>query len=83
MARISLSLYEEEGLPVEVQGERFAFGEVVYFTLGGFGSTDMVCLHLSPGQLAAVGSAIAAYQDRAKGAARGGEAKGEAWRLAP
>jgi hypothetical protein len=73
MARISLSLYEEEGLPVEVQGERFAFGEVVYFTLGGFGTADMVCLHLSPAQLAAVGAAIAAYQERATGAARGGE----------
>ncbi|MDR7867870.1 MAG: hypothetical protein RIN56_13760 [Sporomusaceae bacterium] len=67
MARISLSLYEEEGLPVEVQGERFAFGEVVYFTLGGFGTADMVCLHLSPAQLAAVGRAIAAYRERAAG----------------
>ncbi len=67
MARISLSLYEEEGLPVDIQGERFAFGEVVYFTLGGFGTPDMVCLHLSPAQLAAVGAAIAAYREGAVG----------------
>ncbi len=73
VARISLSLYEEEGLLVEVQGERFAFGEVVYFTLGGFGTPDMVCLHLSPAQLAAVGTAIAAYQARTTGRTGGGE----------
>ncbi len=71
MARVSLSLYEEEALPVDIQGERFAFGEVVYFTLGGFGSADMVSLHLSPDQLAAVGEAIAAYRER--GEAGGGK----------
>ncbi len=65
MARVSLSLYEEEDLPVDVRGERFAFGEVVYFSLGGFGTADMVCLHLSPAQLAAVGEAIAAYHAKA------------------
>ncbi len=73
MARVSLSLYEEEGLPVEVQGERFAFGEVVYVTLGGFGTTDMVCVHLSPAQLAAVEEAIVAYR---REAVRGGERGG-------
>lgn len=72
MARISLSLYEEEGLPVDIQGERFAFGEVVYFTLGGFGTSDMVCLHLSPAQLTVVGAAIAAYRERAAGQGEAG-----------
>jgi len=72
MARVSLSLYEEEGLPVDVQGERFAFGEVVYFTLGGFGTPDMVCLHLSPAQLTAVGEAIAAYLEKSTGPVKGG-----------
>ncbi|MDT8900796.1 hypothetical protein [Anaeroselena agilis] len=62
MARISMSLYEEAGLPVDVRGERFSFGEVVYFTLGGFGTSDMVCLHLSPAQVEAIGRAVAAYQ---------------------
>lgn len=70
VARVSLSLYEEEELPVDVREERFAFGAVVYFTLGGFGTADMVCLHLSPAQLAAVGDAIAGY--RAKAADEGG-----------
>jgi hypothetical protein len=74
VARISLSLYEEEGLLVEVQGETVRFRrEVVYFTLGGFGTPDMVCLHLSPAQLAAVGTAIAAYQARTTGRTGGGE----------
>ncbi len=72
MARISLSLYEEDGLPVEVKGERFAFGEVVYFTLGGFGTPDMVCLHLSPAQLAAIEAAVAAYREKACGPGEAG-----------
>lgn len=62
MARVSVSLFEEEGLPVDIQAERFAFGEVVYFTLGGLATADMVCLQLSPAQVAAVGEAIAAYR---------------------
>ncbi len=73
MARVSLSLYEEAGLPVEVQGERFAFGEVVYVTLGGFGTPDMVCVHLSPAQLTSVEEAIAVYRrEAARGSERGG-----------
>lgn len=65
MARVSVSLFEEEELPVDIQEERFAFGSVVYFTVGGFTTAEMVCMQLSPAQLTAVGTAIAAYRERA------------------
>lgn len=70
-----MSLYEEDGLPVEVQGERFAFGEVVYVTLGGFGTADMVCVHLSPAQLTAVEEAIASYRRAATSSGERGGAE--------
>lgn len=66
MARISLSLYEQGELPVSVQDEQFAFGKVIYFTLGGFGTADMVCLHLSSSQLEDVAAAIAVYKERVR-----------------
>jgi hypothetical protein len=62
MARVSLSLYEEENLPVDLQDEQFTFGKVVYCTLGGFATPDMVCLQLSPAQVDAIAAAIEQYK---------------------
>lgn len=64
MARFSASMYEEEKLPVQLQREEFAFGEVVYFTIGSFENQDMVCLQLSPEQLAKIGDSINQYRER-------------------
>ena len=71
MARVSVSLYEEGDLPVDIQEERFAFGSVVYLTVGGFTTAEMVCMQLSPAQLSAVAAAIDAYRGGAAG--QGGE----------
>lgn len=72
MARVSLSLFEEQHLPVEVRQEDFAFGGIVYLTLGGFGTTDLVCLHLSLSQLAALQAAIETFQNEAADAKEAG-----------
>lgn len=71
MARVSLSLFEEKCLPVDVRQEEFAFGGVVYLTVGGFGTADLICLHLSMSQLRALQTAI---EDFRKGTAEAGEA---------
>jgi hypoxanthine phosphoribosyltransferase len=61
MARVSLSLFEEQSLPVDIRQEEFAFGEVVYLTVGGFGTADLICLHLSRSQLEVLRTAIETY----------------------
>ncbi len=70
MARISLSLFEEKCLPVDVRREEFAFGEVVYLTVGGFGTADLICLHLSVSQLEKLQAAIEGFR---RGTAEAGE----------
>lgn len=67
MARLSVSLYEEERLPVEIYSENFEFGEIVFLTVGGFDNPDTVTFHLSPRQVAQIRQVLAGFSPGGEG----------------
>ncbi|HMM20975.1 MAG TPA: hypothetical protein PKA10_09550 [Selenomonadales bacterium] len=73
MARVTAVFYETEELPVEIQTEQFSFGQVIYFTVGGFSAPDAVTLLLNPAQMAHIAAAVRIYSAPPAGLTPGGD----------
>ena len=73
MARVTAALYDERELPIEIQTEHFSFGQVVYFTIGGFSAPDTVTFLLNPSQLSIIAAAVQAHIAQRERIVQGGD----------